>query len=640
MVDLSIPDKLSVATYLVQYYNCFKDKSPSSSKGGAPLPTSRQPATPAVEVTPLSNKNKNKLQTGSVSQPPLTGQGSPRHSNATPTISTKTVSSPNLHTKDPTNFNLKSDSSPKLRANQIADGSPQVNGSPNLLKTRASSGKPRSDSNVLKLIGAIETKQSTSANKTSKASIPSKPPPPISITSVAAKASGDSQPAKLNAAEKLLDGTVPVSLRTLSEEPPSKAEEPAQVQGKESSPAPPPAPVTQLTATSKKKTRRSRKSKFAPTDPTNSNSVSDDKEKSGVGGSNTKQEANSAGASNATKEDKVVGCTDTKQGTEVAATSDLKQAPPKQPDVKQEAKVEVVSSRVEMRPSGTSGSNQGRQEKPKGYQHPRGVALSSAGNRHGNTKRGTMGMEKCEECGERVFLMERLGVENRVFHRACFKCSTCHCKLKAGSYEYDAHTDMFYCRQHYREALRSQTINRAMAERGLTLEQANLKQRKSPEQDNKVNGRKEDVEEKHGKNAHKDGTPPPKPAKATATVSATVAVRPSPPPPYSRTEGPAQLPPSTVAYLTKGKQIATTSTVQQPTSLEGQGGGATTRDSDSPVKPPRRKKHMGGEAAAAPEGELQPDKPVKQESIRPKRVAPPRPSHPPSLRSQGLSQGI
>ena len=83
-------------------------------------------------------------------------------------------------------------------------------------------------------------------------------------------------------------------------------------------------------------------------------------------------------------------------------------------------------------------------------------------------KRGTMGMETCEVCGERVFLMERLGVENHVFHRACFKCCTCKVSLKPGSYEHDSASDKFYCQQHYREAIRQLTIKRTMAQRGLT----------------------------------------------------------------------------------------------------------------------------------------------------------------------------
>ena len=64
--------------------------------------------------------------------------------------------------------------------------------------------------------------------------------------------------------------------------------------------------------------------------------------------------------------------------------------------------------------------------------------------------------------------MERLGVENHVFHRSCFRCSTCFIQLKVGSYEFDAKSDKFYCKTHYREVLRQQTIKRTMDQRGIT----------------------------------------------------------------------------------------------------------------------------------------------------------------------------
>ena len=85
-----------------------------------------------------------------------------------------------------------------------------------------------------------------------------------------------------------------------------------------------------------------------------------------------------------------------------------------------------------------------------------------------SVKSGSMGMESCDSCGERVFLMERLSVEGHVFHRACFKCFTCKCLLKPGSYEHDSKGDLYYCQPHYREALRQSTLKRTMQERGLT----------------------------------------------------------------------------------------------------------------------------------------------------------------------------
>lgn len=213
-------------------------------------------------------------------------------------------------------------------------------------------------------------------------------------------------------------------------------------------------------------------------------------------------------------------------------------------------------------------------------------------------------MENCESCGQRVFLMERLGVENRVFHRTCFKCCTCHCKLKAGSYEYDALSDKFYCRQHYREALRSQTITRAMAEKGLVQ--------------------------------------PPKEAKKTKTASKESPsqlqplTRPSPPRPYTG--------PPVRALSSDNSAVANGS--MPPTSVQTP---PTNGGSPIPSKPPRRKKHVtstesvsGDQNRAGEESEAsQPEaKGVNRASIRPKRVAPPRPSHPPSLRNRPSSPAM
>ena len=87
-------------------------------------------------------------------------------------------------------------------------------------------------------------------------------------------------------------------------------------------------------------------------------------------------------------------------------------------------------------------------------------------------KRGsTMGNEVCEECGQRVFLMERISVENHVLHRYCLKCSQCGCLLNALDYNHDISSDKFYCKVHYRNFVRNQSMQRSIAERGILPEQ-------------------------------------------------------------------------------------------------------------------------------------------------------------------------
>ena len=109
----------------------------------------------------------------------------------------------------------------------------------------------------------------------------------------------------------------------------------------------------------------------------------------------------------------------------------------------------------------------GRRSKFKSPPPTDGLSVTPAPPAKSPTKRGSMGSENCDACGQRVFLMERLAVEGHIFHRPCFKCFTCKCLLKQGSYEFDSKGGVFYCQAHYREAIRQSTLKRTMQQRGL-----------------------------------------------------------------------------------------------------------------------------------------------------------------------------
>lgn len=51
----------------------------------------------------------------------------------------------------------------------------------------------------------------------------------------------------------------------------------------------------------------------------------------------------------------------------------------------------------------------------------------------------------CWICHSRVYLMERLIAERKLFHRACFRCHKCSACLRPGTYHYFPETDKFCC---------------------------------------------------------------------------------------------------------------------------------------------------------------------------------------------------
>ena len=63
--------------------------------------------------------------------------------------------------------------------------------------------------------------------------------------------------------------------------------------------------------------------------------------------------------------------------------------------------------------------------------------------------------EKCHFCNRKVYVAERQSAEGLFFHRTCFRCCVCKCRLLLGNYAYygedeaEGVTGKFYCKVHY-----------------------------------------------------------------------------------------------------------------------------------------------------------------------------------------------
>ncbi|XP_064778374.1 F-actin-monooxygenase mical1-like isoform X2 [Oncorhynchus masou masou] len=61
---------------------------------------------------------------------------------------------------------------------------------------------------------------------------------------------------------------------------------------------------------------------------------------------------------------------------------------------------------------------------------------------------GISSNEECYFCCERVYVLERISTEGKLFHRSCFTCHQCGTTLRLGGYTFNQHTGKFYCELH------------------------------------------------------------------------------------------------------------------------------------------------------------------------------------------------
>ncbi|KAL6054010.1 NADPH:sulfur oxidoreductase [Balamuthia mandrillaris] len=58
-------------------------------------------------------------------------------------------------------------------------------------------------------------------------------------------------------------------------------------------------------------------------------------------------------------------------------------------------------------------------------------------------------VDKCTTCGKRVYLTEKITVENMPYHKSCFRCSHCNNVLKPGNYA--SLQGKLYCKPHFKQ---------------------------------------------------------------------------------------------------------------------------------------------------------------------------------------------
>ena len=56
-----------------------------------------------------------------------------------------------------------------------------------------------------------------------------------------------------------------------------------------------------------------------------------------------------------------------------------------------------------------------------------------------------------QKCGKPVEILQRVAVENHIFHKTCFVCAICNSWLNHFNYCYVPDHDKFYCTQHYQD---------------------------------------------------------------------------------------------------------------------------------------------------------------------------------------------